>query len=191
MGIDAKLAVILPSSPPSPAQLRSWSWWLCSSVGAEKFWSFGGTGVFSHNENERADLYELSVGTRYYGPGYERGDILGLCSIAEWLEQNIPGCLILYGSDHSDAWETFDEAKRKKLKAHLYSQSGRAYFNYSSASDDGIPRPPPCQSCIPEAGPVRNGWGKDYALFSCHGCGKKFKTTDGGKTWGKHNPDRP
>ncbi len=40
---------------------------------------------------------QVNLTSRYYGPGYRRGDISGIIAIAEWLGRYIPGASIWYG----------------------------------------------------------------------------------------------
>lgn len=138
-------------------------------------------------------LLEVSMWSRWYGIGYERGDLIFLCSIAEWFEANLPECEVWYGGDSSGVEaEPFTEVMRKKLKNHLYSGKGRDYFNNfdkpSAINPEGdrheFGKPKPCAIC--PGGTYhgfRNGWGTSYALYSCPGCGKSAKTTDSGQTW--------
>lgn len=131
-------------------------------------------------------LLELSLMGRYYGEGYERGDILKYCAIAEWLEANIPGCEVWYGGDSSGVCaEPFTAERRAALRAHLYSDKGRDYFNRSGWGDFK-PRPPSCSLCPGNCyrGAQYGFGGKgDYAAFHCSGCGKSMQTRDAGKTW--------
>jgi len=128
-------------------------------------------------------LLEVSVWTRYYGVGYERGDILFICSVAEWVEANMQPCEVWYGGDSSGVLlERFDSAARTKLRQHLYSQSGRDYFNYGMESKFGTPSP--CGLCVKGENRFQQyGMGANYAAVSCGGCGKSFETRDSGKTW--------
>lgn len=131
-------------------------------------------------------LLRVHLWGRYYGIGYERGDILTYCAIAEWIEVNIPGCTIYYGGDSSGVCaEPFDARARLALRRHLYSQQGRDYFNYGNAfPNDFTIKPPPCGLCPGDQFlGTRFGWGQDYAAYSCGGCGKTFETRDKGKTW--------
>jgi len=131
-------------------------------------------------------LLELSLYGRYYGPGYERGDILTYCAIAEWLEINIPGCEVWYGGDSSGVCaEPFHELKRRELRAHLFSSKGRDYFNRSWMETAGV-RPPACSLCPGGkycGSAFGSGGGGKYSAFHCGGCGKSVETRDGGGTW--------
>jgi hypothetical protein len=132
-------------------------------------------------------LMELNLWGRYYGIGYERGDLLKYCAVAEWLEQNLPGCVIYYGGDSCGVLaEPFNEEMRDQLKAHLYSQNGRDYFKERSSfgRNTNLQRPKPCGLCVPGEDRFNQyGYGASYAAVSCAGCGKNFVSRDGGATW--------
>jgi hypothetical protein len=143
-------------------------------------------------------LLELSLSGRYYGPGYERGNILVYCAIAEWLEHNIPGCEVWYGGDSSGVLaEPFNEAKRVELRKHLYGEEGREYFRHSGMGKAPL-LPPACALC-----PHGRYWGSQCmwgghingkpntttAGFHCPGCGKSTETRDGGQTWQERKRD--
>jgi len=142
-------------------------------------------------------LLEVSLAGRYYGEGYERGDILTYCSIAEWFEVHIPKCEVWYGGDSSGVVaQRFDEERRRRLRRHLYSTEGRAYFNrdwMTRAGGDGC-QPPPCGMC-PKRGYLGSQFGTGnhggWAAFHCSGCGKSVETSDGGKTWAEQKPSQP
>ncbi|CAB4143178.1 hypothetical protein UFOVP435_73 [uncultured Caudovirales phage] len=127
---------------------------------------------------------DVSLYSRYYGPGYERGDILTICAVAEWIELNIPDCEVWYGGDSSGITaELFDEDARRAMKKHLYSQQGREYFT-GFARGEPFPTPKPCGLCVPgEPQFTRHGWGMNYVMVACAGCGKSFASKDSGKTW--------
>lgn len=129
-------------------------------------------------------LLELSLSGRYYGEGYERGDILAYCAIAEWLEINIPGCSVWYGGDSSGVCaQPFHAERRLALRRHLYSERGRDYFNYGGWG--GYAKAPPACGLCP-GGKYRGqqyGSGGNFSAFSCGGCGKNVCSRDGGKTW--------
>ena len=212
MGIDARILLRLPYEPTED-QLRRWSWYVCETFGADKFmvanrlkqtdsdWNYQDDqpGVF-----ERLTVYQqdgpdvvapsdgalvlVRVYTRYYGVGYERGDLLFLCALAEWVEQNIQGCEVLYGGDSSGVCVApWPAEERERLRCHLYSpDSGRAYFSGWESEivrDDPRPDVSECKLCIPGKRPARYGSGASYAAYHCHGCGLYFKTQDGGASW--------
>lgn len=203
MGIDAQMFLRVPYKPDA-AQIKQWSYAICESLGAQHFFidREGKYGELPRGAMSLIDVYEqdgpkivpetgetfieLHLWDRWYGKDYERGDLLTLCAIAEWCEQNVPDCQVWYGGDSSGVEAVpFPEEARRDLRQHLYSQDGRAYYASDFIpSQDGItPDTSNCALCITGKKPIRHGWGKDYAKFSCHGCGQKFVTRDGGKTW--------
>ena len=106
--------------------------------------------------------------------------------MAEWFEENVPGCEVWYGGDSSGVCAyPFTEEVRTELKRHLYSSQGKAYYaNFGNFGVDIGPTPKPCSLC--PGGKYmgnRHGYGKDFAAFSCTGCGKNTSTRDNGKTW--------
>lgn len=136
-------------------------------------------------------LLEIDPLTRYYGPGYERGDILHICAIAEWCELNIPNCEVWYGGDSSGVEATlFDAAARLEMKKHLYSKNGRDYFR---GRMDGLfpheaacrPDVSSCKLCPTKSNAMlsRYGFGQNFAAYHCAGCGQNFITRDNGQTW--------
>lgn len=127
----------------------------------------------------------VNVWTRYYGIGYERGDLMFLCAVAEWIEANIPNAEVWYGGDSSGCEaEPFSEEERRKLRAHLFSKSGRDYFDHEPNYRG--PKPAACGLCVKgETQLTRFGWGGggSYIALNCGGCGKNFVTRDSGATW--------
>lgn len=73
---------------------------------------------------------DVSVDTRYYGIHYERGDLLTICRVAAWAEENIMPCKVWYGGDSSEVKaEPFGAIERAALLAHMNGINGRAYYN--------------------------------------------------------------
>jgi hypothetical protein len=129
-------------------------------------------------------LLRVALWTRYYGIGYERGDLLTICAVAEWCELCLPNCAVWYGGDSSGiVAKPFPEAERRKLKEHLYSLQGRDYFAYDKRKGVVPIHPAPCSLCVPGGDFNQFGFGGNYTAVSCEGCGKNFETRDGGATW--------
>lgn len=128
---------------------------------------------------------EVSLWTRYYGIGYERGDLLFLCAVAEWCEANIPDCEVWYGGDSGGVEaKPWPDSKRRALRKHLYSPAGRDYFKSQGSMSRGDILPPaPCSLCVGEGEFNTYGYGANYSAVHCGGCGKSFETRDSGKTW--------
>lgn len=202
MGIDARILIRgVDRAIVTPEWLRAKSVELCTSLDSENFIIDRTRGAHAivaiDNEYEQDGdsicplsgerLLEVMVATRYYGINYERGDLLLLCGIAEWIEQNIPCAEVWYGGDSSGVcarpWPAED---RSSLRRHLYSQRGRDYRFDDVDAKRGVPyrrnyETRYCAFCqIPM---TRHGWGVDYASFNCRGCGARIETRDGGVSW--------
>lgn len=127
-------------------------------------------------------LLEVHLSTRYYGPGYERGDLPLIIAIAEWLDCRLPGCTVMYGGDSSGVCaKPFGPEMRKALLDHFASPEGRDYFAKDNPFMEPSPHPkcPKCKVRMPQFsfGPANCGG------FDCLGCGYKVRTTDGGRTF--------
>lgn len=138
-------------------------------------------------------LLSVNLWTRFYGIDYERGDLLTICAVAEWIEVNMQPCEVWYGGDSSGCCiELFDDNARRKLRAHLYGAKGRDYFNYSGWGGNTPALPKPCGLCVPgEERRQQYGAGMNgaFAAVSCAGCGKNFETHDRGVTWAECEAD--
>ncbi len=186
MGLDAMMSVagVHPLMLDNREWLLTTSWNLVRSLGAEPFLLNADDGRCAIYKDEDDGRLRVRINGRYYGEGYERGDLIILCAIAEWLEQNIPNAVVWYGSD-CDGESEFPAHVRESLKRHLYSEEGREYF---SGMGTHIAHPPACAIC--PGGKYRGknfGSGGDgkFANYRCAGCGIGKETHDGGKTWRK------
>lgn len=214
MGVDAKMLLRVPYEP-SADQIKRWSWDICAALGARHFFvkpdeGLGAIMLAGARWREPGDpmpgrvyeqdgepitagageaLLEVHLWTRYYGPGYERGDILTICAVAEWCERHIDRAAVWYGGDSSGICaKPFGKKERVAMLDHFFSPKGREYFNYRSfmlpRSGDLTALPEPCKLCVRKDGDfVRSGWGDHFAVMNCHGCGRAFETRDGGTTW--------
>lgn len=213
MGIDAKMLVVVTGQEPTEAEVKLWSARLAREVGQEHFYQNRNTGNgaltltedYSDSESsppgksywqdgptlhaKAGETYlEVHLWTRYYGKGYERGNLMAICATAEWIEMNVPNSRVLYGSDSSGVCaEPFGEEERRELKRHAYSTYGRDYFKpYRAEDQEFFPTEmvAECKLCVPQYyQPVRYGFGKDWASYACAVCGLRRETRDAGKTW--------
>ena len=87
-------------------------------------------------EGKLGFLLNVNIATEYYGVGYERGHLPLLVSIAEWLEQRLPGCRVLYGEDSSGEGYPFDEPMRTALMEYR-SSIGDLYFRKDLSREQG------------------------------------------------------
>lgn len=194
MGIDARILVRVPR-PVDDAECRRVGRSLCFMFGRSKFFF----GWDKHNPHEHAisviddyaqdgptirpepgeTLLQVSVWTSYYGAGYERGDLPFLYVLARALERLTPGCAVWYGGDSSGVLaEPFDQAAREKLMEHFLEVGHEPYYqpNPYMTPDRFDAEKPVCSLC--EAPMQRNGYGRDYAAFSCP-CGERLVFRDG------------
>lgn len=219
MGIDAEIMLRVKGPKPTSNQVKAWGWQLAAAIGAAKFFTNkkDGHGAISFScsryredgdpepgtfwtqdgpdiEAEPSEtLLEVHVWSRYYGVGYERGDLLTLCAIAEWCEVNIPNCAVWYGGDSSGVlMKPWPDVARRALRNHLYSANGKDYARaWNGLSQDGAPpiRPAPCSLCVGDGDFNETGWGgrgnDPWLKVHCLGCGEDFETRDKGKTWSK------
>lgn len=74
-------------------------------------------------------LVEVHLWGRYYGPGYERGDLVTILAVARWLRGVWPDGVVWYGGDSSGiVAEPLDAEAEAALWSHYMSAQGRAYF---------------------------------------------------------------
>lgn len=225
MGIDAEILLRVKGPRPTPNQVKTWSWQLAAAIGSRHFFlqkedghgaiSYTGSRYREDGDPETGTLYvqdgddiaaepgetllQVHVWTRYYGVGYERGDLLTLCAIAEWCEVNIPNCAVWYGGDSSGVCaKPWPDEERRALRRHLYSPNGRDYFGaWNGLGDKGAPpnpRPKPCSLCIGAGSFNECGWGgrgaAPWLKVHCEGCGESFETRDNGESWTKTEEKR-
>jgi len=207
MGIDAEMFSRYRGSKPTAEQLKRWSWDLCRAIGAQHFFLDTEKGraavalsrVYEDNgEHGPRDgtewhqdgdpiiaepgewFVEVSLFTRYYGKGYERGNWQVIVHVAEWLEINVGP--VWYGGDSSGICAApFGAAERAELVRHALSKNGRDYF--AGFERNAFKTPPPCSLCVKDRGHTRHGFGQGYIATHCAGCGRSFASNDGGETW--------
>ncbi len=209
MGIDAEMFVRTRATI-SDEEVRRLSWEVAEAFGADRFW------IWNHDSCsgarraiERVEVFDahdaelitpelgetflvVNPCTRFYGEGYERGDLPFLIALAQWLEIRVPGGEVWYGGDSSgEEAKPFDEARRVQLFQHFATYGHRPYAgDPRTGNDDHLARfskrdqwaTRTCDFC--QQPMMRNGWGGDtFAAMECYGCGKSETTNDGGKTW--------
>lgn len=194
MGVDAEMFV-RTKEHVTPEQVRSWAYHLGASFGPDRFWIW--------HEDKRhclmlVDEYEqdgdtiypeegetfirVFPATRYYGKGYERGDISFLIMLAEWLERVIPGAEVWYGGDSSGCCASkFDKPERERMMAYFCEVAHHPYnrgFSYIFRNS----APPLCPLC--DVNLIENGGGQGKAFLYCEGCGQQaISYSDGQVDW--------
>ncbi len=201
MGVDAQMLIGV-SREPSPDELQQWGYRLGDAVGPSHLFlsHIGDTfhkiyrameiaPMLAENPEEDCTLVDdlteaereksvafidVSVCGRYYGPGYERGNLWIYIAVAEWCERNLPGARVYYGGDSGETLELFDAAGRESVIRH-WAQHGHIPYSGAIGKWDGEhPLTPTCPLCNVKA--HRFGFGQNYASWSCLGC-------DQGWTW--------
>lgn len=199
MGIDAQMLVKTRTSP-TPEAVRKLSVDLCEAFGADRFWVWedfknddGSIGrhaleivkKFSQDgpdirAKKGETLIDVSLGTRYYGPDYERGDIGLIINVASWLEARIPDARIFYGGDSSGVCaEPFGPTERAVVWAY-FCRVGHAPYQrgFSMFAEPGtVVR---CGFCATDM--LSTGGGRDRSFYLCRGCDKKIVQFRDGRT---------
>lgn len=132
---------------------------------------------------EGETLLRVYPASRYYGIGYERGDLPFLLALARFLRDKTGG-EVWYGGDSSGICaQVLDQAYEAELWAHFVEHQHKPYRHAMSwDSGDGIPTAF-CAFCNQAMHRYGSGNGGLFAPFSCEGCGADVETRDGGKTW--------
>ncbi len=197
MGVDAVMIVRL-TEHPSDRTVQQWSYRLAEAVGADHFfvddddaaiakavakgrpprralnlctpedYSYSLRGMDSEDGSSHLDV---SLGGRFYGPGYERGDPWVYLAVAEWVERNLPNATVFYGGDSDTHLDPFDRPAREALVAHWATHGGRPYRG-SMWSGGAHPLQPTCPLCSEKAAQFGSGGG--YAAWTCLGCARHW-----------------
>lgn len=190
MGIDAEMFV-RTRQPLTPEQVRILAFRLGETFGADSF--------YRDRENMRhhlvvVDRYEqdgpdllpepgeqflrVHLWTRYYGVGYERGDLPFIVALAAWLETNIPGGEVWYGGDSSGVCaKPFGQRQRNALFRHFARQGHEPYagsFDRSLGRGDR----PVCGLCRQPMRQTMFSAGTDGG-YTCVGCGHEMERRGG------------
>jgi hypothetical protein len=192
MGIDAKILVRVPRAV-GEEEVRSIGHKLCALFGHDRFFVYDrGDGrrrhvIFPVDEYEQdgdpitpepgETLLEVSLWTRYYGEGYERGDVVFICALVEGLERLIPGAAVWYGGDSSGVLaEPFGKEQRAALLDHFFHVDHHPYIGYFSRVQQDQGANPICMLC--EMPMDQCGFGATFALFRCV-CGEQVEIQGG------------
>lgn len=196
MGVDAQMVVAAPQWLDDRALLRL-AYETASAFGPQKFWvnRDGKYGDPSHCL-ERGTSYRLvppvaaettfrvRLWTRYYGEGYERGDLPLILGLNRWFQTKLPGCTVYYDGDTDESLAELTAGREAELWLHFCTNQHRPYIDHGQRSifgpRDGI-TDQHCDFCDERM--MRNGWGYRYGAFWCPGCGLRIETRDGGRTW--------
>lgn len=197
MGVDARMLVKL-AAPIDDATLTDASYRLAEAMGhRSEVFRFSNDEDIAVGETRRAlnrlannedgDYRACGIGDfsglwlwvslwgRYYGEGYERGDLWAYVAIAEWLERNLSDCTIYYGGDSGDRIELFGKSARTELISHWASEGGRPYYAREGKDARWLttnPLQPTCPLC--ERPATQYGTGQQFASWTCDGCSRHW-----------------
>lgn len=205
MGVDAEMFVKV-RAPLAARRVKRLAYEMAEAFGPDKFFIARGDDMGGYVSRALAEVKEyeqdgptlrpkdgeqflrVHLWTRYYGEGYERGNLPLIIMVAEWLEHRIiqePGVRSLevwYGGDSSGICASrFDAKARLALFKHFVNQ-GHAPYHAGWGTTPGLSRD--CKFCEE---PMRQTmWGgNDTGGFYCAGCGLYEVTRDRGCTWAK------
>jgi hypothetical protein len=129
-------------------------------------------------------FYEVHLWGRYYGKGYERGDLPSILAVDQWLGLRVPGCRVYYGGDSGGVLaKELTLTYRAELWGH-FCKCGHEPYRTNWQCYDIMDSRPVCPLCKIEM--RRFGGGNTYAAYECRGCGHSIETHDSGKTWSRH-----
>ncbi len=208
MGIDAEMFVKVRGQHLTEDDLKALRAKVGDAFGTERFFITCESNYVRHSLQEVQEIHQdsadeneaiirplpgeqfiqVSLYTRYYGPGYERGDFGFIYLLYKWLELNIPEGEVWYGGDSSGVLFrslTADGCAEKLLQHYLKvgHQPYRCYFQESLGTEDTWAKPPKCIHPLCGDNMSRSGFGPAYALFTCVSCGRSYYTKDSGVTW--------
>lgn len=190
MGIDAEMLVRV-TPPLEPLAVRRLAYRLAEGFGAERFlidrakdrhcleivqdYTQDGPDI---TPAEGEQFIRLNLFGRYYGAGYERGDLPFLLAVAEWLESAIPGSKIFYGGDSSGVCaEPFDGPARDALWRHFIENGHRPYSGFFGRREVALS----CAFCG-GAQMANVGGGRGVAFHVCGGCDFRLLLSADGST---------
>lgn len=197
MGIDAEVFVRHRGKPLTKDQVLELSVKLCAAFGPKEFlivkdstwgnphhalsivkkWEQDGPTITPEKGEQ---FIRCHLWTRFYGENYERGDLVLILAVADWLQAHFPKGQVWYGGDSSGVTaEHLDGKYRKRLWGHFCQLGHEPYSRYFDRDNKHIMF---CSFCKVQM--IRNGWGGNdtYMAWYCPGCGDSFESRDGGKT---------
>ena len=155
---------------------------LSAAFSGKVVWTQDGDEIVAGDDEQ---FIKVSLGGRYYGPDYERGDWPHLRACIFWLSTRLPDCEVWYGGDSGGCCaEHADSAFMAKMDRHWVDHARRPYVRYESPFKSGLPTdrlsPPVCNLC--EVPMAECGGSRNYSFYWCDGCGLKASKHINGDT---------
>lgn len=176
MGLDAEMYVASPYLL-SDRDLQRLSYELGASFGPESFWIHQdppqralelcdlSERVLEMPFSGACTTFQVNLTGRYYGPGYERGDIILYLSLWRWFHSKLQDCVVWYGSDANIFLEILDEGGTEELWDHFVANGPFPYSQYRNSNQEV----PNCPLCAEPMNPY--SWNTPVSAVRCVGCG--------------------
>lgn len=120
--------------------------------------------------DEDEQFVEVHIKSRYYGHDYERGNMMLIINVAEWLEYMLPVVEIWYGGDSSSfPLKPFNSMIRAGMKIYCFEVGNEPYNAGFNRFEKNIPN---CDFCNHKR-MINYGGGGEFSLYECMGCGKR------------------
>ncbi len=118
------------------------------------------------------NFYTVNLTCRFWSPDYARGPFLEICSVAEFIESELPDAEVMYGDDCSENYYGFGRAFREEWKKLFFDS---AYSTYRSAFNDRAAQVPICS--FDNQPMYSHAWSGDKSLWACNAC-KEYALTN-------------
>lgn len=124
------------------------------------------TGIANDGSSSYIRLNSLG---RFYGSGYERGDIVGILAVARYMRSAFPGAEVYYGGDSGGGLRLLDAEYESDLWGVFTSELSRRYFNHSRGDETETV----CDFC--EVRTNTYSWSAAECITRCPSCGQQWK----------------
>ena len=196
MGVDALMYVRVKDKSLTNKQIKQYAWRLSGAFYREPFWYHDDEGsltlaseddrnYFDLQEKEDEIILKVNLMGRYYGIGYERGDLPTLLSIMNFIEQMIPNSSIYYGGDCSDRLVLMTKEEKETLWKHFLLHGHEPYVERFSGIFKGFSLIPHCPTCDEDL--ISNGGGGNETFWFCYGCNRTATSNKETITWNNKN----
>lgn len=115
-----------------------------------------------------AQIIRVHLSGRYYGPDYERGDLVSILAVVEWLQYNITDGDVWYGGDSGGKQTLMTEKAKQELWRHFCKVGHRPYYHKKHHEQDGMM----CSFCNVQLS--HYGVGGARGFYCCGSCGTNF-----------------